>query len=125
MSKSPRLADIAALSVAGIAAVQLLTDANPIGRCLLLLKQLRGHVSSTDRTDCLADTTAQHWLPWKPKTFELPVFSQLPWKPHTLALYHDRQGSTNPLSCPLTLTLTTQLTGEALDGLHRRQRRHR
>jgi len=52
MSKSPRLADIAALSVAGIAAVQLLTDANPIGRCLLLLKQLRGHekrlTASTD-----------------------------------------------------------------------------
>ena len=42
------LADIAAVSVAGLTAVQLLTDANPVGRCLLFLKQLRGHVSETN-----------------------------------------------------------------------------
>lgn len=40
------IGDIAAGAVALLAGVQLITKADPIGRSLLLVKQLVGHVSS-------------------------------------------------------------------------------
>jgi hypothetical protein len=44
--KSTEATVVASAAVGTLAAVQLLTDWNPVGRCMTFVKQLRGHVSA-------------------------------------------------------------------------------